>query len=29
MLIWAIAPRGDIMARVHEAVEVVLGLGDR
>jgi hypothetical protein len=26
MLIWAIAPRGDIKARIHDAVEVALGL---
>jgi AcrR family transcriptional regulator len=25
MLIWAIAPRGDIKGRIHEAVEVALG----
>jgi hypothetical protein len=25
MLIWAIAPRGDVKARIHEAVEVALG----
>jgi hypothetical protein len=25
MLIWAIAPRGDIKERVHQAVEVALG----
>lgn len=29
MLIWAIAPRGDIKARVHDVVEVVLGRGGR
>jgi AcrR family transcriptional regulator len=29
MLIWAIAPRGDIKARIHEAVQVALGLGGR
>lgn len=29
MLIWAITPRGDIKARIHDAVEVVLGLGGR
>ena len=25
MLIWAIAPRGDIKERIHEALEVALG----
>lgn len=29
MLVWAIAPRGDIRARIREAVEVVLGLDGR
>lgn len=29
MLIWAIAPRGEIKARIHEAVEVVLGRASR
>jgi hypothetical protein len=25
MLIWSIAPRGDVEERIHEAVDVVLG----
>jgi hypothetical protein len=29
MLIWAIAPRGDIKARIAEAVQVALGRGGR
>ena len=28
MLIWAIAPRGDIKLRIHEAVQVALGKAD-